>query len=348
MAPRRPCVERSAEQRDIQAGLRDSDMASNAKCRYYEYWTIWEHLCDMGEFDRNADRGEFYRSLLAQMWTRSLEERECALARYQMEQIWWEDRVPYCKITDEMLDPLIRSKLEIPAGMVRFPHPVMLFRLPVGHGHQGLQYDGGGDISCILATMDERILDGSELGIVLILLHADSKHQLQSAQWMHPDETVGAQLDRAFADEDWSGASEERRQCVANPLRIVTQVSLIVSGAARVEGMEGLVNPDVLARDRDRWYAPKTPTDVRERIRRRAHNGTVIGREVRLPRPGNRIPVAVPTGGATSLTLSHIRCPHFHTYLCGPGRTEIRVKYHGPIVVRPDLPPDPRPKGFKL
>jgi len=196
--------------------------------------------------------------------------------------------------------------------------------------------------------MDGRILDGSEIGIVLFLFHADSPRFLQSAQPMNPDETVGAQLDRAFAGEDWRGATDECRASAANAMRIVTQVSLIVSGAHRVEGMEGLVNPDVLARDRHRWYDPNTPDDVRERIGERAHNGIVFGREIRLPRPPGDRPIAVPAGGGKPLTHSHIRCPHFHTYLCGPGRTQINVKYHGPIVVRPDLPSDPRPKEFKL
>jgi len=320
---------------------------------YYDYETLWEFLGCNKHPDGAAVRGDFYRHFFK--WARTQPPEECEYSegrvgntRCQMEQIWWEDGEPFCKITDEMLDPLVRSKLEVPAGMVRLPHPVMLFRLPVGQGHPGLRFEGGGDISCVLATMDGRILDGSELGIVLVLFHADSPRSFQSAQPMNPDETVGAQFDRTHVRTEWSGHTGDFQESLVNVLRIVTQVSLIVSGAYRVEGMEGLINPDVLARDRNCWYASNTPSEVRERISMRAHNGIVFGREVRLPRPTSKRPVAVLVGGGRPHTFSHIRCPHFHTYLYGPGRTQIMVKYHGPIVVRPDLPPDPRPKGFKL
>jgi len=107
---------------------------------------------------------------------------------------------------------------------------------------------------------------------------------------------------------------------------------------------ELLLDPDLLARDRDRTTDTESKVRATARAHRRGKKGWIVGgRETRLPRSGGG-----GQGGGTrgELTKSHLRCGHFHAVRCGKGRSEIKVMWFPPTVVRPDLPTS-QSRGYK-
>jgi hypothetical protein len=132
-------------------------------------------------------------------------------------------------------------------------------------------------------------------------------------------------------------------------LRLAASVIFMATSA------DSRVEVDVLSRDVDRYYDPKTSEEDREKMRQRArrlhdYNGYVVGldqrrRDIRLPR--NRMGVVRDTRGkGRSLTHQHHRCGHWRFYLKpdgSVGHTWVRS-----AVVRPDLPPHPHRRGYAV
>jgi hypothetical protein len=138
-------------------------------------------------------------------------------------------------------------------------------------------------------------------------------------------------------------------------LRLSYRVSLAVCFLAT--GGDKVVDPDTLNKD-FRAYLEAVNRNDREAIssmRRRAAEarggniGFVIGkREAVLGRRAYDVDTTATTDAeGRQLQYRHVRNAHFHKYWTGPGRTVEALKFIRMLVVRPDLPPDPRAGGYR-
>lgn len=108
-----------------------------------------------------------------------------------------------------------------------------------------------------------------------------------------------------------------------------------------------LVIPDVLSNDRNAYQEALRTKDatrraaIEERAARRGKNGWNVGtNEFVIPwfAASDRKPAAYVRGPHTR---AHIRTGHFRAVHFGEGRSQVKVKWFRPTVVRPDLPFSP-------
>lgn len=134
--------------------------------------------------------------------------------------------------------------------------------------------------------------------------------------------------------EYWSGN-------LINLLRVAMSVAFIATGEYK------FVQRDVLTDDTAKYLAAMAADDQAtitrlgdKADRRRASLGHTIGKfhAIDVLRQQTE-PAAGETEEQRELRNQHLRSGHFHAYWCGPGRTERKVRFLAPVIVRPDLPP---------
>lgn len=76
--------------------------------------------------------------------------------------------------------------------------------------------------------------------------------------------------------------------------------------------------------------------------------GWHVGREIELPRWHHTSESEGESREGHALSYSHIRSGHLRMQACGPRLQERKVVFIKPVVVRPDLPASPSPRGFKI
>jgi len=257
---------------------------------------------------------------------------------------WLEAGEPYYRIMPDMLPSLLRTELAVPSSLLRLPHPAILIRLPLDHKDGRLTDPHGRELRTIMACQ----IDDD---YVAFLMDTGADRGRGPEVFWHTQRLTGGRTinELAATGRDVTSNCSAQRPLTLHCLRVAAAVVFMATRA------DTLVEVDVLNRDVDRYYDPKTSDEDREKMRRRAlrlpgHNGYVVGvdrrrRDIRLPRNGvNGTHRA--NGKGRSLCYQHRRSGHWRFYLkpdCSVGHTWVRS-----AVVRPDLPPHPHRRGYAV
>jgi hypothetical protein len=163
----------------------------------------------------------------------------------------------------------------------------------------------------------------------------------------HRDETdgesFGESVQRALATDN--DMSPEYKVEVQGWLNLAVTVSILATKTQ-------LLVPEILNADVQRYLEAVNAGNTSraeqlvERATKRRHARSwvigkygavaVVGRYAKQCQSGD-------TGatGTRELKYSHVRSAHWHRHKTGVGRTEEKLMFHLPVVVRPDLPPPP-------
>lgn len=267
---------------------------------------------------------------------------------------------PHPALTDALVD--MRSDTRIPGDVfrrLRHPNPVFLLSgappvtFPDGHSGRvvalvvtgavskrrqrpgdavALADDAPGNASVLLDTHDP---DANSFHVLAVSeVHNENGTLVDDLDWCHltvPVKTAFTldELARVTAEDgfNWEVAREasedQRYTYLLGIARIaVSHLLYACSRTAEVDDKPRASRPPVKRRKGE----PKPPPAARVR-RMGWRMGSVIEDSVR--RAGSRVPVQ----GTGRSRAPHVRAAHLHTYLVGPGRQEIDIKWLDPIPV---------------
>lgn len=285
------------------------------------------------------------------------------------EQMWYKHGCTYFKIHKHMVNLLADVRMDVPVQLVHLPVPCFCVRLPVGHGLEYLTVQGHELRSFLFYEMSAPSLDHPDRQSRMVCAWMDfgetMGHLSHGVPFAYPESAIATFIKMHTYDGDTRTIDEcinretpmgsDGRVCdMGLPVtvemaeicfRLGIGISFLATGADR------LVEYDVLNKDLDRYLDSLRRGDgvsaqrLRDKASRRGKKGYVVGREIYFPgRAYTSDSQSEPTG--RKLTHSHLRRAHFHTVPYGPQKSLRRVQFYHSIVVKPDLPPQEKKRGY--
>lgn len=272
-----------------------------------------------------------------------------------IEACWYEKRMPYYKIWPGVFDTFIKTRLDIKAELLKFPHNAFAIRLPKTT-EPLLSFDYQGYVAVIksiiivggfkeivregFVTIDIRVIyDGNNPEYP----YPGSFHKIVS---MSVDDII----EEGLGIREVSGNDMEGKQ-FSIPFEIVDACfRLTVATMFLATGSHKVLEFDVLAKHLQAYKEIKETNAVKRKeyenkAKQKGKFGWNIGsgrgdRGLKLPN-GVSYAKACKDAGGRELLYQHVRGGHWHTYRYGEGRKEIKIVWQEDIVIRKDLLPKP-------
>lgn len=266
---------------------------------------------------------------------------------------WYAEGKPYYRIYADYVDMFSQTQLQVPLRHLSFPHNGFAIRFPIGHE----PCFGEARIASVIAAkrkaqfwFDRTVSLGSMKGAyfpgsmdddVLIFSSMSIEGIVRAFVLVLPvdrqDDTLECVLANRFPDSN----------------QLIRQ---LVSVCFLATGMDKVVEPDVLNKDFQKYLDAvncrddKTIAALSNKANAiRGSKGFAIGRTESLlgKRAYDIDTTATHDADGRDLKYRHERKAHFHLYWTGKERTVPKVRFNRMLIVRPDLPADPRAKGFR-
>jgi hypothetical protein len=272
-----------------------------------------------------------------------------------MEACWYEKQMPYYKIWPGVFDTFVKTRLDIKAELLKYPHNAFVIKLPktteplISFYYQGhlaniesiMVVGGFKEITAAgYTTLDLRAIyscNNPEYP------YPGSFHKIVS---MPNDETIeqGIKI-QAVSDFDLEGNH------FSIPVEVIDAcIRLTVATMFLATGSHKVLEFDVLAKHLNA-YREMRETNAEKRkgyedkAKQKGKFGWNIGsgrgdRGLKLPN-GTSYAKACQDAGGRELLYQHVRGGHWHTVKYGKGRKEIKVVWFEETTVRKDLLPKP-------
>jgi len=289
--------------------------------KFHGYETLLDFASkELKRLNQNAtvptnDWKNFYVRVLShyvsQGWMKSM-EGQLGIHRAQNEAWWYEDIRPYYKVWPAIIPALAKIKLDIPSDSLGLKRRTILIRFPE---YREPDIGNNEKLLCMLtAVRRERTIDPqtlqtvNELGFRLVLnpvVNRDGKL----------DEVTGLSvpLKTSKTIAELLGESESSGQAEA---KVLIQYALMIHLLA---DDPSIVQPDVLASDRDR-FDKSTDPELRQRLIDKARKRGIVGFRI----------------GEKFESIPHFRRPHPALFHTGKGRTVPRIVFRSGCVVHRD------------
>lgn len=232
------------------------------------------------------------------------------VAQARAEHTWMQARRPYYTVYPVAAESLSRITLDVPCGEVHLPVPAILIRFLAGHEPQ---VSGEKIQSIFAATIDVR---GNEEPGIVVYVDVGERLPMPDGSLFHLrlftalSLRPGRSLEGALTDLDFNYLNDRETEVMRQGLRYVAALSLLAHDPE-------IVQPDVLARDREKWERTQDPA-IAERAIRRGKYGWLVGAQME--------------------TMPHYRRPHFALRWTGEGRQVPKiVAVKGAVVHRKKL-----------
>lgn len=277
---------------------------------------------------------------------------------------------PYYKVWPEYVDVFMKTRLDaVPVSQLRFPFPAIEIRLskPIvwpGAHREILAIQVALFSSNDLPTLrvDKQPCDINDaLGIVIGIRervrneYASLSYVIRVSQEMidmSVEQLVtfatdlvnrqGYESDEALSDEFSSPRGDEVYHQLIGVFRLIVSTVFIATGQYR------FVNPDVLNADIGKLLAAISSDDQatidkladRATRRRQGSRGFTVGKfhTIDVPNRPSGHGSEVESDASRELRYQHMRSAHLRVQWVGPGRTQQKVVFIAPVIVRPDLP----------
>lgn len=289
--------------------------------------TAWEQLERSGRA-RWGGFEPFYRALIeSAKRTGRYHDTEAEIVA---EQNWLVLRKPYYKLWAGYAVMLSRTSLALPIEVFRVPHDAFAIFMPARLDL--FRYEHAGRLLEIRSILVSYAIPkrGPHPCLTVVVDDGEENHS-RTTIWLTPGRTI----ENCLAQTPFDGSTSH--VMMATALRLAVAVSLLAISVHRC------VEHDVIAALRDR-YDRASSAEERKRLadksRQRGINGWCIGRG-RCLSLVTRWSDDEHAESSRQLTYQHIRGGHFHTVLHGPGKSQRKVMFFEPTIVRPDLPPPP-------
>lgn len=310
----------------------------------------------------------FYGNVLAtwgSLGSLSLDQYASAV----IEGTWYSVLQPEYKAYPAIIAALAATKIEIGCEHLRMPFPAIAVRLPEGF----MQEPGGPAIRCVFAVMMKNYdrlarpvtsIDSDPMPNALtapfaVSLRKSSPEHVLMIQAKYIDNdgddafanfTIGLQRGKTI-EEMFSGWLEHSETLEASVRERIKASGYLMGDQLARELLSLVIGVSFFATGRTKSSSPILQRDKRPRHERRRfekeHDGQEqptfsVGRELVLPRePGAPAKDAGPEpgeGAGRSLRWAHYRCGHLRYQAHGEGRSERKLIFIEPTLVRPDLP----------
>jgi len=262
---------------------------------------------------------------------------------------WYDSGQPYYNVHPAWVDQLSKSNLDkIPSECFTLPHGYTTISVRFAAPHAELTLDG--PITMEVAGTERAATWPKGLFVQSILIRdlwVDDARLLYFCVDFGTIEGVqqfgiclepGISLERAISSHRDAAAARQPENAdlwkvLHNLLRVVAMVGFLS------EGNPELIDFDVLSKYRDEY--PRADQARREvmisKSKQRGKNGWNVGNDMMFL--GEQPTHSQPQGNTgRELNYAHIRNGHPHAFRYGPGRTQVKIKWVLPTVVRPDKP----------
>jgi hypothetical protein len=300
-----------------------------------------------------------------------------AVSNIQMscEQEWLRVNRPYYKIYPSLLPYFVNTKLNVPSEFFGLPFPSFVIRLPAEHNVEQLRLDDKHFVKTILVGGWDGKLPAWLIGNgiehqytrqLILFIDINEIEQLPGENDVFFPVLTYQQLlfndDKQTIEEALITNTQNCKRIRDNqvidggipvPLSVSeTCLRIAVATALLATGGDQIVEHDVLNRDLQTYIQAKqaenqeTQRKIVQRAVRNHKHGFTIGREILFPRRKER-KFDGEEGDGQELQFQHERSAHWHWVRYGPGKAKMSLKFFGQVTVRPDLPINPKPRGYK-
>lgn len=335
--------------------------------KFYDFNTTYDAYRAAGMVPETTPAGRFYADLYgnALQVARAHREETKRMGRVLASQIstehqWITASRPYYKLFPDTVEMLTATDLDVPCSVVRLPLSPLLFRFSEGRSIVPCIEAQGGHLRTVLvAEHDDETSKADEISRPqttsrMLMFWADFGETdifgapiltYQFVLIRDESEIFDVVLSRQIAVKDDS----YDLGITINDSELQTMIRIVINACLLASSHNAIVEADVLNKHFDRYVRSKDE-DERKRIREKAvklgKRGWTIGREIRLP-ASTHLPADISQEGHGALKYQQWRRGHWHTYLVGRGRTQRRLQWLKPVVVRPDLPTPKGRRGYK-
>lgn len=348
---------------------------------FWEHMTMFDRFVDLGEDRRERERRKSYgRELFYEEALRRAHQVPVSALNDHLPAIvadteWYNSERPYFRVYPIYADIFSRTKLNIPLRELRMPYVSFTVRFAKEHEPEAAgfkirtfmfsAYYNPAYQTNILTVAPQLFgqIDGENAPPAVLLPIASGPYEPDA------EETAETLLHKIVAHYETrpTGCVSREVQRGGDWLGFTFRVGLSVAFLA--SGGDKIIEPDVLNTDfnayldlvnrRDRAEetrqrsvgeeAAEAIDELHRRAtsRRRGVGYTVGRRETILGQRGTTHSRTGTEGKSWELTHQHQRGGHIHRFRVGPGRNDVIRKWIPQLTVRPDLPPDPRPKGSR-
>jgi hypothetical protein len=258
-----------------------------------------------------------------------------------MEGNWFENQCPYFKMWPHILEKINELDLKIPVESFRVPFSTFAVYIPKGYAHNKLGCD---HFSNMLFSVD------FEENIILIA----GKHDTDDNPYMFAVPLTFHTLEECFENEV-KKFLHKRIDREASKFIFTTCICTAYFGIDAHE----IMMPDIPRKYIDKYIRAKKKGEESEvqkilnKAKRMGLFGWKMGSEIDLPRPTiNYIYMDENTDKndeeKRELMYRHMRRGHIRAQACGEGMKDRVPVFIRPKMVRPDLPENPYPKGYRI
>jgi hypothetical protein len=278
---------------------------------------------DTGE--KIPDIAHFYADQMAHMI--HLREKGCAIQAYT-EGIWEKLRRPFYNVYPTIAPMLLRLNLDFDSSLVKLPFDSFLLRFPVGREPISFDFDGAPWPIRAILVGPTSLYKGMQTfdGIVFWVDFGERGRTKNGTEfpvysYINLPTEEGLSVDESLAALPYDESSFEG---VVMPNEIRTACVKLACAVCMIGEDDTLIEPDVLAKDRARYWQNPDPKIV-ERAHRRGKIGYNIGRKIEV--------------------IPHVRRPHPALYWVGPGRVNPTILMRRGSVIHKDVV-NKVPSGF--
>jgi hypothetical protein len=327
--------------------------------QFHEVPTLYSKLKKDSPYN---NPGDFYRYVLKrqQMWEQGRGDdmgifQGISKEQILMEYLWYADKQPYYKIWDGVFDTFIKTRLDVEATLLKFPHRVFAIRLPkTDEGLITFKMPDGKDATIVSLLISGGNAGGdadSNFAIMnwsLYVIVDGEDFQIFSIYGRSILQKDGSTIeDNIFPSEDDlenNGLFPVAKNVIDACVRLVVATCFLATGSHKV------LEYDVLTKHLNAYREEKNKNkakrkDYEVKAKKKGKYGWNIGggmrgRSLKLPN-GVDFETACKNAGGRELLYQHVRGGHWHTVRYGEGRQKIKVVWFEPTTVRGDLPPAP-------
>lgn len=281
------------------------------------------------------------------------------LHRLETEYLWIKAGRPYYNVHPTLVSGLCRTNLDvIPSHLLEVPGQFAAVNVRFAEHHDEI----GGMRSVLFARNEIKYTLFTELPFrekVTVDGRVADVTKCITVEWSAREgETIPesfyrmlGDLERRTVNEGDNGTSLEFVEALHFKDRLLNCLRLLATVGFLANSHDELLQREVLNRDQRAYDQAVAGGNVRrqEQIAKRAHRRGKVGWNVgtnemavgeRPPRPGSQS-----GDGSRTHKWAHIRSGHPHAVRYGPGRSQVKIKWFRPTVVRSDLPFQPGETG---
>jgi hypothetical protein len=319
---------------------------------YRTYYDVQKYFIKGQGLKCQLSPEQYYRELV----DKSLRDDESSTAIQSVSEITWLiSGRPYFKVFSELVPVFSKCPIDIPAKFIEFPYGLTAFAVYLPErDSNSIIVDEQHYVRSILVYRYKDVTEDvtKKLGLDVVrgnTAYDDLNNRLTF--WMDVGEKsqVGDLCLPVYTYKQMAWRSDETidqaltalpqhssfEVGVKIPMEAVERCArLILSICFLAKSEDGLVVPDVLSKDRLdlRGASPEHVHILVDRAKKKGKYGWVVGSHVmHVTEPSS-------VGGGREFSYSHIRMGHWHKVYFGAGRSQTKIVWYRPTVVRPDLP----------